>query len=227
MKLLSQYQLEQSAVVANNRMNRERNAAGINSYERDIKLSPIEFLTDIAREQKSVAWLDICCGKGKALIQTARYLETSFPGHDLCLVGIDLADIYDPVPPERRSVSLVTGSFLDYSTDLRFDLITCVHGLHYIGDKMAAIKKAAALLKPEGTLVANLDINNFKNSGDAGFYKKVYAWLHSIGFKYNSRSHLLHMEGAKYFEIPFQYLGADDTAGPNYTGMEVVNSYYK
>jgi hypothetical protein len=45
MDLLSNQNLESSPVVANNRMNRERNAVGINSYEKDIYPSPVEVIS--------------------------------------------------------------------------------------------------------------------------------------------------------------------------------------
>ena len=42
--LLNEQALEWSPVVANNTMNRERKATGVNSYEKDIKLNPLVFL---------------------------------------------------------------------------------------------------------------------------------------------------------------------------------------
>jgi len=54
MSLLLNDRLELSPIVANNRMNRERNAVGVNSYERDIWLSPIEFLTERSKKLSSV-----------------------------------------------------------------------------------------------------------------------------------------------------------------------------
>ena len=93
MSLLPNDRLEHSPIVANNRMNRERNAVGVNSYERDIWLSPIEFLTGRSEKLTSVGWMDICCGRGRALIQTAQHLKTRFPGRHIRLLGIDLVDI--------------------------------------------------------------------------------------------------------------------------------------
>jgi hypothetical protein len=42
--MLNERSLERSAVVANSRMNRERIDTGVNSYERELGLGPIEFL---------------------------------------------------------------------------------------------------------------------------------------------------------------------------------------
>ena len=34
-------------------------------------------------------------------------------------------------------------------------------------------------------------------------------------------------EGRKITTLSYVYLGADDTAGPNYTGQPAVNSHYR
>ncbi|GAB3891420.1 hypothetical protein GCM10029964_064560 [Kibdelosporangium lantanae] len=36
----------------------------------------------------------------------------------------------------------------------------------------------------------------------------------------------LRRTGHRQVHLPVQYLGADDQAGPNYTGQPAVNSYY-
>lgn len=50
MRLLSSEQLAQSPVVANCRMNRERQAYGDNSYEREPVLNPVSFLNGGIRD---------------------------------------------------------------------------------------------------------------------------------------------------------------------------------
>ena len=44
MKLLTDDMLERSAVVANCRMNRERDLLGSNGYDRELGFNPIDFL---------------------------------------------------------------------------------------------------------------------------------------------------------------------------------------
>lgn len=75
MKLLSEKELVWSWVVANSKMNRKRNASGVNSYEKELKIQPEVFLEKFIRQFGQVKWLDICCGEGKALIQAAEYLR--------------------------------------------------------------------------------------------------------------------------------------------------------
>ncbi|MBL0745694.1 methyltransferase domain-containing protein [Chryseolinea lacunae] len=208
-------------------MNRERNATGVNSYERDIWLSPVEFLADRCQKSNAVAWMDICCGRAKALIQTTLHLNPQFPSHHFRMVGVDLVDAYDPIPADLNSITLLTESFRSLSTNFKFDLITCVHGLHYIGDKLGAIQKACSLLTPGGTFVANLDLQNFKSLSQKNFHKHISTWLHDSGLTYNNKRHLLTATGNRSLNIPFTYIGANDQAGPNYTGQEVVDSYYE
>lgn len=51
-KLKNDDELQWSAIVANNSMNRKRKATGINSYQKDIKLNPIEFISSKLLESK-------------------------------------------------------------------------------------------------------------------------------------------------------------------------------
>ena len=71
MKLLKEEELILSAVVANNRMNRGRNASGVNSYEKDLGFQPVQYIRDRLARFGQVKWLDLCCGEGKALLQCA------------------------------------------------------------------------------------------------------------------------------------------------------------
>jgi hypothetical protein len=44
---------------------------------------------------------------------------------------------------------------------------------------------------------------------------------------YDSRRRLVSCCGRKQVSLPYRSIGADDTAGPNYTGQPAVNSYYE
>jgi len=95
-KLLNENELEWSTVVANNTMNRERKATGINSYEKDIKLDPIQFLNEKLVEDK-IYWTDLCCGSGNAIIQASKYFENRGIGKKIYLQGIDLVDYFPTI----------------------------------------------------------------------------------------------------------------------------------
>ena len=73
MGLLDDEQLERSAVVANCRMNRDRDLLGLNGYGRELGLDPLDFLKGRAASGRTDAWLDLCCGAGRAFIQAAGF----------------------------------------------------------------------------------------------------------------------------------------------------------
>jgi hypothetical protein len=51
--------------------------------------------------------------------------------------------------------------------------------------------------------------------------------LRDAGFSYDSRRHRISRKGKLEAALPFRYLGADDRAGPNYTGQPAVTSHYE
>ncbi|WP_235191045.1 hypothetical protein [Amycolatopsis rifamycinica] len=55
----------------------------------------------------------------------------------------------------------------------------------------------------------------------------MLAALREAGFTYDLRTHRIRRDGPFAGSLPFRYLGADDRAGPNYTGRPAVRSYYE
>ena len=80
MNLLPDDELERSAVVANCRMNRERGLPAPTATTGNSASTRIDFLKDRLVPGKSVAWLDLCCGTGKALIEAATLIRRRGPG---------------------------------------------------------------------------------------------------------------------------------------------------
>lgn len=224
-KLLDNSLLEKSSIVANSTMNRQRKCFGGNSYQKELSFDVLDFLENRLRSDEQIKWLDICCGEGNALIEAAENLSEYEP--KIRIIGIDLAGMFQPFSTEKIALQMIETSFENFSSESDFDLITCVHGLHYIGDKLAFLQKAVSMLKTDGVFLANLDLNNFKfeNGKPAGQF--VVKNLRRKGFDFNSKKHLLTFSGKKKIEFDFGYLGADDGAGANYTGQSVVDSYYK
>src|SRR5262245_31863617 len=161
-KLLDRLRLEKSSVVANSAMNRERGIEGGNSYEKELAFNPIIFLQQRSQEEKSVTWLDICCGTGRALIEAAQIFRSQGFGSKIRITGIDLVSFFAPLPSDLPFLQLIESSMFDWQPDGEFDLITCVHGLHYLGDKLGAIQTIVSWLKGDGIFLANLDANNLK-----------------------------------------------------------------
>ncbi|AGZ41409.1 class I SAM-dependent methyltransferase [Actinoplanes friuliensis] len=201
-----------SAVVANNAMNRERQLTGANSYAKELGFDPVDLLGE------NSAWLDLCCGSGRALIQAATRVRAA------ALVGVDLVDAFDPVPGGAPP-ELICAPLLSWTPNRTFDLITCVHGLHYVGDKLAALGRAASWLSPGGRLVADLDLSAI-DTGEPTT-RRLASRLRAAGFTYDARRRRISRTGPAVLNLPYVYLGADDRAGPNYTGQPAVRSHYR
>jgi SAM-dependent methyltransferase len=224
MKLLGDDELERSAIVANCRMNRERELTGSNGYAREIGFNPLDFLKGIDSGSPA-AWLDLCCGSGKALIEAATLIRSD--GLDIQVIGVDLVGMFLRPAPTLTCLRLVEASLTNWRPDRRFDLITCVHGLHYVGDKLGLVVRAASWLADDGLFVANLDLANLKLADGRGAGREVASHLRRSGLGYDRRKRYLVCRGRRVVDVPYRYLGADDRAGPNYTGQPAVDSYYR
>jgi len=76
-------------------MNRERQLTGVNGCMRELGFDSVEVLIDAHRDGQTVAWLDLCCGTARALIQAADRLAALGPAGSE-LVGVELVDAFDP-----------------------------------------------------------------------------------------------------------------------------------
>jgi SAM-dependent methyltransferase len=220
--------LEKSEAIANASMNRERNLAGANSYERELGFNPLDFLQTRLEEQEDAAWLDLCCGTGRALIQATEACLSAGFERKLKFTGVDLVPLFDATGLALDGVKLVAASLGKWDTAERFDLITCVHGLHYIGDKLGLLERACGWLRYGGRLFSHLDYRNLRIKGRETAGAQIGKDLRRAGFEYFPGRHLVTC-GARTTPklLPYRYLGADDQAGPNYTGQPAVDSYYE
>jgi len=207
--LLDDFALSGSPVVANNAMNRERGLIGVNSYEREVGLDPLSRLVD------GDAWLDLCCGSGRALFEAAA--DPRAVG--VTITGVDLVDFFAAAvrPP---GLELIVANVSTWRPGRRYDLITCVHGLHYVGDRLGLLARAASWLTPTGLLVADFDPEQVAGAAD------LVDALRRRGFAYDARAHRVTLHGGRDVVFPYRYLGADDTAGPNHTGQPAVRAHY-
>ncbi|MFI9811953.1 class I SAM-dependent methyltransferase [Saccharothrix variisporea] len=220
-RLLDDQALERSSVVANCAMNRERGLTGSNGYGRELGIDVVGLITErLARGAEVFRWLDLCCGTGTALLECARLVDDP----RLHVTGVDLVDFFAG-PPHPR-VEFVTTSVGSFTPERCFDLVTCVHGLHYVGDKLDVLARAASWLAADGLLVANLDLAAVVSEQGRPWRRRLAGVLRSAGFDYDARRRRITCTGRRQVRLPFEYLGADDQAGPNYTGQPAVNSYY-
>lgn len=226
-ELLDDAALENSWVVANRLMNRERGCNGGNSYAKELRFDPLAFLQIRLKENRQASWLDLCCGSGKALIEAAQFFDERQLTNGLQIVGVDLVEAFRPDTQHFPFVALQTASLARWQPQQSFDLITCVHGLHYIGDKLDLIQRACAWLKEDGFFFANLDLANLRFADGTPAGKAIVKALRLGGLQFDARHHLLTARGRKELVLNFVYCGADAEAGPNYTGQAAINSYYQ
>ncbi|WP_308163182.1 class I SAM-dependent methyltransferase [Nocardia alni] len=228
LRLLDDAVLEQTSVVANNAMNRDRRLSGVNSYARELGFDPYERLVTLLGERPGgqPSWIDVCCGSGRALLAAEAGLAREFPEADVALRGIDLVENFAAEPSTPR-LRLITASARDWRPDRPADLVTCVHGLHYIGDKLALIVAMIGWMVPGGVFAAHFDPHSIRHADGSSAARKVLARLRAAGLTYNARRHLLTAHGPVTIDFRAEYLGADDRAGPGYTGQPAVHSYYR
>ncbi|MGW4247712.1 class I SAM-dependent methyltransferase [Nocardia sp. NPDC004722] len=212
--LIDDAHLEQTAVVANTAMNRDRR---LPAYRRELGFDPVAWLLARPSPQR---WLDIGCGSARALSDATVPLA----GH-ATIVGLDLVG-YFGVPP-RDGLDLVTASVLTWQPDAPFDLVTSVHALHYVGDKLGALTRMTSWLTIDGHLAANFEAAAVRGPDDAPLGRPFTTALRANGFQYNARTHRLTRTGAAEPTWPFTYLGANPHSGPNYTGQDAVTSHYR
>ena len=139
------------------------------------------------------------------------------------ITGVDLVDAFSPAPEALPNLTLVCFPIDAWTPDRDFDLVTCVHGLHYVGDELAALARASSWLARDGRLIADLDLNDIRTPRPPLSLART---LRSAGFGYDWRRHRITRTGRLDASLPYRYLGADDQAGPGYTGQPSVVSYY-
>ena len=212
--LLDEKSLTRSSVVANSTMNRERGLLGTNSYTKDLGFAPLLWL----KTCEGGHWLDLCCGSGLALIEAAGLCA----GQGIEIVGVDLVGLFAEGGDTFPHLRLIESPLAECVLEGPFALITCVHGLHYVGDKLGILAKYAALLSETGRLVGHLDLGNIQGIER----RKLLALLPKHGWRYDARRHLI--EGTALSQpLPLRYLGARDHDAPNFTGQPGVNSFYE
>lgn len=198
----------------------------MNSYEKEFKFRLEDFLADKIKELGLCAWLDLCCGEGRALLQACEYFSRSGLQEKIKLTGIDLLEVIQPADEKKPFLSFEAASVVTWQPKMKYDLITCSHGLHYLGDKLKVIAMATACLNDSGLFVAHLDLQNVLIDGlpSAPLMKHL---LKKYEIEYNTRSKIIKRQGPVNIDFKLEYLGADDNAGPNYTGQPAVTSHYR
>lgn len=219
--MLTPNQLLASDIVANATMNRERGLSGVNSYERELRFDIAVWLETRVRERGRAVWLDACCGAGLALQQAAAEWAGTDWGLNVELIGVDLIDF---PPPPINGVRFVAADVAKFQPAAPVDLITCVHGMHYLGDKLGFLQNAYAALAPGGLLLGHLDAANLRLPLS---WARLMRQMSAQGIALNIKSHLLRMERMPQpLDFGLIYRGATVSERPNYTGITVIDSWY-
>ena len=118
------------------------------------------------------------------------------------ITGVDLVDAFAPRPAALPGLQLVSSPVCTWTPSRSFDLITCVHGLHYIGDKLAALARAASWLTSGGLLVADLDLAGISIAGRPAT-RRLSRALRDAGFSYDFRRHRISRTGKLAAAFPY------------------------
>src|SRR5436305_4218070 len=111
--------------------------------------------------------------------------------------------MFDPTNSSPSCLRLVEASLSTWNPDRHFNLITCVHGLHYIGDKLGLISRAASWLGEAGLFVANLDLANLKISYGLVGARRIISDLRRVGLGHDRRKWLVTSQGRKAIAVPY------------------------
>jgi SAM-dependent methyltransferase len=167
-------------------------------------------------------WVDLCCGSGRALIEAGTQVDRSPWAGRLTIIGVDLVDAF-VTEPRPTGLQLHVASVSTWAPPRAVNLVTCVHGLHYVGDKLGLLLRAASWLTDGGRLVAHLDPATLRHPDGRSAARRAVAALRRSGFDYDSRRHLVSRGGTTGVRLPatpatpdWAYLGADDQGGPSY-----------
>lgn len=213
-------------MVANAAMNRGRGLEGVNSYARELGIDLRAVLLERMERDGTVSWLDLCCGEGHALLSMAGELEERGLAERARLVGLDL------LPPSNdvqlpSCLRYLAGSVRAFEAGTPFDVITCVHGLHYLGDKLGALTAIQSWLSADGGFFGNLDLADIRRDDDAELSGLLRDHIDRAGGRYDAAAKLVLLRGGSSLSFPLRYTGADDAAGPNYTHQPTVRSFYE
>lgn len=223
--MLDAVELLASPLVANATMNRGRGLSGVNSYERDLRFAPLPFLAARAEARGEALWYDACCGQGRALADAGGQIDAAGWGSKVRLVGADLAGMFvSPLPPQ---VQFVQADALAFQPDAPADLITCVYGLHYLGDKLALLQNAYALLAPGGLFLGSLDAVNIRGPGGAPIFARLARRARQGGVRLEPKGQVLRLERTDAaLDFGAAYRGAAASARPHASGITVIDSWY-
>jgi predicted TPR repeat methyltransferase len=71
-------------------------------------------------------------------------------------------DQFQQIPPFVNCLQFQISPLVNWTNNDRYDLITCVHGLHYVGDKLKVLSTGLKAIGDHGMLIANQEWTIFE-----------------------------------------------------------------
>ena len=161
------------------------------------------------------------------MIQSAKFIKENKHENKIGLEGIDLVSYFSEYSAYEGILRLIQMNLENWTPNKKYDLVTIVHGLHYIGDKISLLEKVSNALNQDGKLLGNFSLENVRIQGVKDSEKMLRKIFKESGIVYNSRTKMIEITESISLSSKFKYLGADDQVGPNYTGQPVVDSVYE
>ena len=124
--------------------------------------------------------------------------------------GWDVAGLFMESLTPFPTVQFVADTLAQWQPTHGYDLITSVHGLHYMGDKLGLIQKCVGHLTQDGIFMGNLDLRNIKKLDGRSLDRPLRKMLSGYGIHYHPRRHLLTCQGPKQINLSLHYAGAND-----------------
>ena len=217
--MLDHRQVVESEIVANSVMNRERCLAGVNSYARELRFDPLDWLAHRVKARGRAVWYDACCGEGRALREASATVAETVCGDAYRFIGVDLVTAFST---PKSGPSLFAADVMTFAPEEPVDLITFVHGLHYLSNKLAFLEHAYRLLAPGGLLIGHLDLNNVRLASGEPLSKRIFEGnSHRDGTPLSLSRHLLKIEKtAPTLSFGLRWIGASISEKTNYTGIK-------
>lgn len=104
-------------------------------------------LKALINNRPQINLLDVGCGTG----QLTREIENNFRNSIDYIEGVDYSKAMIKEAQKNEAAIVYTNSSIkEYSTEKKFDLITCTHSFPYYNDKKDTIEKFYKLLKRDG-----------------------------------------------------------------------------
>jgi SAM-dependent methyltransferase len=224
-RLLSNAELLASETVANSCMNRDRGLSGVNSYARELGFDIVDFLQERVVQNGEAFWYDACCGTGRAL---AQFVNSGEPrAQAVRVLGVDLIGDFVASPASPAELRLVAADVVSFRPESPADLITCVHGIHYLGDKLKFLETVYAALAPGGVFIGHFDPANLRFTESGTDWSRLLRRIRAEGVNMEVRRHRLHMvRNDTPLSFGLVYQGAQRAEGPNFSGMVGVDSWY-